>query len=331
MANFLWLSNNKQSSKHWVAWSNVTKTKEEGGLGIRSLFDVLTALRCKRVFRLLNEDNSWANLMGKIHGHITHNYRNNKTPNRWKNLKNAWYIIEPYLAKQSDYNWTCTLTNNGTLTTHLAWNLCRIKHPTNPWGSHVWKSYIPTKISMLIWQILQNKLPTDDNLEKLNICLPSKCLCCSIFHKNETCAHLFFNSIWSFKAYHWFTQFFHIDKTKMGSWHSLCLYFFHASQKNLEFKIQKLTLCSFIWNFWITRCKLKFENSNFSSFDFILSKTILNLNNFLLVYNMSNSKHKITLKHARGKICIQQQHNKASKIQVLRWLKPPQHFFKLNT
>jgi hypothetical protein len=181
MENFLWLSNNKHSSKHWVAWSIVTKTKEEGGLGIRSLFDVITALRCKRAYRLLNGRNSWSKLMNDIHGHITQNYRNNKTPNRWKNLKNAWYIIEPYLVKQDDNKWVCTLAKNGILTTHLAWNLCRKKYPTTQWGSYIWQSYIPNKISILLWQILHNKLPTDDNLAKLNISLPSKCICCPIF------------------------------------------------------------------------------------------------------------------------------------------------------
>jgi hypothetical protein len=140
MNNFLWLSSNKKSFKHWVAWNTVTKTKEEGGLGIRSLTNVITALRCKRVYRLLNGNNHWAKIMRSIHGHITDEYKNNKVPSRWKHMKHSWSIVKPYLTKQKENLWTCSLAKDGILTTRLAWHICREKYSPTSWGPHIWKS-----------------------------------------------------------------------------------------------------------------------------------------------------------------------------------------------
>jgi ribonuclease HI len=55
------------------------------------------------------------------------------------------------------------------------------------------------------------------------------------------------------------------------------------------------------------------------------------MNNLLLGHNISNTKHKITFHHARGKLVFQNTHTYVPQIQILRWIKPPYHFFKLNT
>jgi ribonuclease HI len=55
------------------------------------------------------------------------------------------------------------------------------------------------------------------------------------------------------------------------------------------------------------------------------------MNNFLLVYNNSDTKKKVTLKHARGNISLHMKHHNTTKLQILNWIKPPCAFFKLNT
>jgi hypothetical protein len=137
LANFLWSKDTKNPSKRWISWKEIIKTKQEGGLGIRSIYDVILALRCKRVFRLLNSNNIWSNMMVNIHGHITQKYKNNKVPNRWVHLKHAWSLIEPYIKKEENNTWTCSLTNDGTLTTKDAWNICRSKNINSSWGTHI--------------------------------------------------------------------------------------------------------------------------------------------------------------------------------------------------
>ena len=32
------------------------------------------------------------------------------------------------------------------------------------WFSHLWKNFIPPKYALLLWRLIQNRLPTDDNL-----------------------------------------------------------------------------------------------------------------------------------------------------------------------
>jgi hypothetical protein len=68
-----------------------------------------------------------------------------------------------------------------------------------------------------------------------------------------------------------------------------------------------------------------------SPFEFILSKTILNLNNFLLVHNSSNPNQAVTLNHARGQLNFHYTNNGPTNIHILRWIKPPYQIFKLNT
>lgn len=47
LAKFLWNSNEVGRNKHWVLWADICLSKEEGGLGFRSLFDVSKALFAK--------------------------------------------------------------------------------------------------------------------------------------------------------------------------------------------------------------------------------------------------------------------------------------------
>jgi hypothetical protein len=105
----------------------------------------------------------------------------------------------------------------------------------------------------------------------------------------------------------------------------------YSSQKNIIFKLQKLTIGSFLWYFWLTRCKLKYDNYNESSFQYILACTIQNINNFLLVNHITNLKQNLNIKHARG--CTTLQRNKQHNIQLtmLKWIKPNNHFMKLNS
>lgn len=56
--------------------------------------------------------------------------------------------------------------------------------------SFIWKSYIPTKICVLVWKLYFNGIPTSDKMCKCRIPLASKCLCCEI-HKVVTTNHLF--------------------------------------------------------------------------------------------------------------------------------------------
>ncbi|KAF5194929.1 hypothetical protein FRX31_015480 [Thalictrum thalictroides] len=53
----------------------------------------------------------------------------------------------------------------------------------------VWQHYIPTKISLFFWKLLNEAIPTDNAVKKCNITLASRCVCCQ-FPSEESCKHL---------------------------------------------------------------------------------------------------------------------------------------------
>ncbi|XP_051135512.1 uncharacterized protein LOC127254464 [Andrographis paniculata] len=63
LARFFWGSYNSRRRKHWVSWSKICRPKEEGGLGIRRLEDVIKAFSFKLWWRLRQQNSLWANMM----------------------------------------------------------------------------------------------------------------------------------------------------------------------------------------------------------------------------------------------------------------------------
>lgn len=60
--------------------------------------------------------------------------------------------------------------------------------------SKVWKLKIPPKAAFMIWRLLQNKLPTADNLGKRNVVLNEQDkLCRFCMEQQETVAHSMFS------------------------------------------------------------------------------------------------------------------------------------------
>jgi len=65
----------------------------------------------------------------------------------------------------------------------------------------VWHRFIPAKVSLLVWRLLRNRLPTRDNLVRRNILQPSSSLCPFGCNATESARHLFLECATS--AYFW--------------------------------------------------------------------------------------------------------------------------------
>ncbi|KAI5330685.1 hypothetical protein L3X38_020811 [Prunus dulcis] len=69
MRNFLWEGLEEGKDSHLVRWERVTKSKEEGGLGIGSLRERNEALRAKWLWRFPLETNSlWHRIIKSKYG-----------------------------------------------------------------------------------------------------------------------------------------------------------------------------------------------------------------------------------------------------------------------
>ncbi|XP_024636614.1 uncharacterized protein [Medicago truncatula] len=55
----------------------------------------------------------------------------------------------------------------------------------------VWQKHIPLKVSLFVWRLLRNRIPTKDNLERRRVILPIDTACISGCGEVETAKHLF--------------------------------------------------------------------------------------------------------------------------------------------
>jgi len=71
----------------------------------------------------------------------------------------------------------------------------------------VWHKNIPSKVSLFMWRLLRNRLPTRDNLVRRRVILLSDSVCVSGCGDHETAIHLFlgcnvFSTLW-YHILHW--------------------------------------------------------------------------------------------------------------------------------
>ncbi|KAJ0936462.1 putative RNA-directed DNA polymerase [Helianthus annuus] len=69
MRNFLWAGSSEDKKLSWVAWDTVTKSKENGGLGVSRLKDVNFAILAKWAWRFqIQKDSVWRKVVEMVHG-----------------------------------------------------------------------------------------------------------------------------------------------------------------------------------------------------------------------------------------------------------------------
>jgi ribonuclease HI len=69
------------------------------------------------------------------------------------------------------------------------------------WAKTLWNQDIPPSKSLLIWRLMHNKTPTDDNLMTRGLQLPSMCSACNA--DSETSFHLFFKCKYALNLWNW--------------------------------------------------------------------------------------------------------------------------------
>lgn len=62
-ANFLWSEGEHGHRYYWVAWQKCCSPITEGGLGIRSIYDVVKAFFIKLLWQLRTSSSLWAQFM----------------------------------------------------------------------------------------------------------------------------------------------------------------------------------------------------------------------------------------------------------------------------
>lgn len=62
-ANFFWGSTDGSNKYHWSSWHNMCLPKDEGGIGIRKMQDIIDTFSIKRWWRFRTQNSLWATFL----------------------------------------------------------------------------------------------------------------------------------------------------------------------------------------------------------------------------------------------------------------------------
>jgi len=146
-----------------------------------------------------------SNLPTSVKAYIT-NHQWNLPPdifNAFPQLRTFVNKIDvPISDKEDSLVWKHNST--GTLSLKEAYEFKKNQFPKLSWTSLIWSKDIPPSKSIMVWRLMLDKLPTDDNLTLRGCSFPSMCSLC--FKTNETAFHLFFECPFAVNLWNWFAS-----------------------------------------------------------------------------------------------------------------------------
>jgi hypothetical protein len=122
------------------------------------------------------------------------------------------------------------------------------------WWRKLWKVKSPTKTRLFMWNVLQNKVPTWDNLQKRNFVGPGWCTLCK--SKGESSLHLFLNCRFIIKVWKEISRLLNLHCVWEGrdlehSWHTWW--------KKRDYKLLRALPLLVIWGVWLARNSFIFK------------------------------------------------------------------------
>jgi ribonuclease HI len=192
------------------------------------------------------------------------------------------------------------------------------------WPKFIWSPDIPPSKSLLVWRLMHNKVPTDENLKLRGCALPSMCnLCCK---KEESSFHIFFDCEFAVRIWSWLANCLDmvLQFTCMEDMWKLCELNFAPQCK----VVISSALVNLINAIWFARNTARFNNKIFtwqSTISMIIANVSLSGNNTRKT--SSNSiRDFILLKHF--KVCIH--HPSLTVIKEILWTPPLFPWIKCN-
>jgi len=126
----------------------------------------------------------------------------------------------------------------------------------------IWQKHIPSKVFVLVWRLLRNRLPTKDNLVRRQVIPITDTVCITGCGGLETSAHLFlhcdiFSSLW-----HHVWRWLHISSVSPGNIRQHFIQFTSmAGLPRFTHAFMKVILCASVWVIWKERNNCVFQNT----------------------------------------------------------------------
>lgn len=95
-------------------------------------------------------------------------------------------------------------SDSGSLSAKKAYCFLKPSGAACYWGKLIWSSSIPPSKSFLLWRLLHNTVPTDDQLWARGCSMVSICSLCGISY--ETADHVFFSYAYTSRIWSWLSS-----------------------------------------------------------------------------------------------------------------------------
>ncbi|KAL6134561.1 hypothetical protein ACLB2K_066792 [Fragaria x ananassa] len=195
--NFLWGSDMKMAP---VAWKEVCKPKQCGGLGVRPNACFNKAAIVKLAWKIIIDKNNWwvqvrhnVNLDEKVSDYIVNNAWNIPKLRCYLNdniIKEIIGIPIPSIPTNDEFVWGYTTHGNFSLKS-ATWMQLQDgqKHDQMELIRKLWSLNIQPKMKFFGWLLLRGRLKTRDRLSRFGLIQDNSCVLCN--EDNETMDHLF--------------------------------------------------------------------------------------------------------------------------------------------
>nr|GEY11112.1 RNA-directed DNA polymerase, eukaryota, reverse transcriptase zinc-binding domain protein [Tanacetum cinerariifolium] len=172
----------------WLNWNNVLMSKDRGGLGVSSLYAINRGLLVKWVWRFVSQrDSLWARSIKAIHGSLFQSgFQVKKGHNScWRNIikeveslsKQGIHVLNYLRIKLGDGKKIriklLEELQEEVLSKEQFQHVDRISRKMiddalihSPNLNYRWNKYVPIKVNILVWKILNNSLPTKFNISR---------------------------------------------------------------------------------------------------------------------------------------------------------------------
>ncbi|XP_023638041.1 uncharacterized protein LOC111830437 [Capsella rubella] len=203
---FLWSGPELSSTKAKVAWRDVCRPKEEGGLGLKSLAEANKVSCFKLIWRLFSANSLWVDwVKSELLRTIVDALRHRRRHHRGELLNQIEAELDKFrngLGNARDVPLWRGISNKfrPQFSAKDTWLQIRNNGVTLQWAKGIWFSYSTPKFSFISWLATLNRLTTGDRMGAWNSGISTGCAFCN--DPWETRDHLFFSCPYSSQVWH---------------------------------------------------------------------------------------------------------------------------------
>ncbi|XP_073133701.1 uncharacterized protein [Henckelia pumila] len=216
-------------------------------------------------------------------------------------------------------------SSDGAFSVRSAWEQVRLRGQVLNILTPCWGRWLRPTMSFFLWRFWHQWLPVDEVLQRRGFSLASKCQCCA---RSETLTHVFIHSPIARSVWHYFGAIFRVRIPDTEDFRS----FLSAWKRGREWSpggnVKEFIPFVVLWFLWTARNDVKHrhlspsaETVKFQIFSYLR-----------LAHSSAMVKPRLWLGvlQAARSMGISVGFQRTQKTVIVRWLKPPPGFFKLN-